>query len=68
MNLDDLAALAAHVRDLERDHEIARDELHAMIRSARDAGASAYRIAAATGLSERHVGRIAPTTKAAPRS
>lgn len=57
-----LEELAAY-RAAEAAYEQARDDLHNAMRAARRKGASAYRLAKVTGLSERHVGRITNDTE-----
>lgn len=59
-----LRSAACRYHDAKADLDEARESLHQIIRTARDEGASAYRIAKTVHLSEREVGRIAPTKRA----
>ena len=59
-----LRAAASNYHDAKRALGTARENLHQIIRAARDEGASAYRIAKTVHLSEREVGRIAPPKRA----
>lgn len=53
-----VAAVAGAYRQAERELATAREGVRQALREARAAGASAYRLAQLTGLSETHVGRI----------
>ena len=59
-----LRAAASNYHDAKAALDQARENLHQIIRTAREDGASAYRIAKIVHLSEREVGRIAPPKRA----
>lgn len=58
-----VAAAADAYQQAEQELEAAREGVHQALREARAAGASAYRLAQLTGLSEKHVGRITKERK-----